>query len=592
MRFTLFSALLLPTLLQATAPTVPEGGMETLAPDALLAARALGRAEFGKPVLVDLPDAPAPRGWRVQVKQTPKVPWGVQIGVDVAGEIKAGDRLLALIDVRCVESADPAGQGMGSLMVELRDDSSTKIGHDAFRFGKAWQTVTVPLLAGVKSLPGGTTANLRFGDQVQTVEIARLRLVNYGADFPMARLPRPTVHYPGREPDAPWRKEALARIEQHRVSPFTVRVEDAQGHPVAGAEVHAVLRRHSFGFGSAIKARSLLAYEGYRKVVEDNFSRIAFENDLKPEPWQKGAANTHKDYRREYVDQASAWLRERGIEIRGHYLCWGPWQPWSEALKDQPGKIREGVLNQIRDIVPALEGRVMEWDAVNHPAGWNDPRRTVDLAIGPGFYEEVFREARKLTRVPLWINEDQVVRPGFQQENFYAILQDLLKRGAPVDGIGNQAHFHSSFLPGPEDILRNSDRFAALVPRLQFTEFDVITNGDEQLQADWLRDCLILTYSHPAYTGFILWVFWEGTGYKIDAALWRQDWSEKPAGTVWRQLTREAWRTDVHGPTAPDGAFTSRGHHGLYDITVTLDGNTRKFTHRVEPKSAPLQVAW
>jgi GH35 family endo-1,4-beta-xylanase len=236
-------------------------------------------------------------------------------------------------------------------------------------------------------------------------------------------------------------------------------------------------------------------------------------------------------------------------------------------LKADPQAIRDRVLAHIREIVPAVRDRVSEWDALNHPAGW-EKGICIDTVLGEKFYSEVFREARKLTKLPLWINEDQVFRPGRQQEEYYEIIKKLVASGAKPDGIGNQAHFHSSFLPSPEDMLKNSDRFAALVPALQLTEFDVNTNGDETLAADFTRDLLITCFSHPAYTGFVLWGFWEGAHWKPETALWRKDWTEKPAAKVWRDLVCGQWRTDVTVKTDASGHAKLRGFYGRYDVTV------------------------
>lgn len=70
--------------------------------------------------------------------------------------------------------------------------------------------------------------------------------------------------------------------------------------------------------------------------------------------------------------------------------------------------------------------------------------------------------------------------------------------------------------------LAHSDRFANLVPALQITEFDVGADGDEELAADFTRNALITTSSHPAYTGFVFWGFWEGAHWKPETARWRK----------------------------------------------------------------------
>lgn len=280
------------------------------------------------------------------------------------------------------------------------------------------------------------------------------------------------------------------------------------------------------------------------------------------------------------------------MRVRGHFLCWGPWEPWSEKLKDQPLAIQDKVMKHLDDVLHGAGSLVDEWDAVNHPVGWENPRKTVDQVISPDFYAEVFKAARARTGLPLFINEDQVFREGRQQDEFYDCIKDLIARGVRPDGIGNQAHFHSSFLPGPEEMLRVSDRFAALVPNLELTEFDVNTNGDEQLQADWLRDTLIMAYSHPAYTGVMLWVFWEGAGWKPECALWRKDWSEKPNARAWRELICQLWHSQASGETDTAGQFSARGHRGLYEVTVEIGGRKQSLPFHTDRGTNKLRVVW
>ena len=43
-------------------------------------------------------------------------------------------------------------------------------------------------------------------------------------------------------------------------------------------------------------------------------------------------------------------------------------------------------------------------------------------------------------------------------------------------------------------------------------------------------------FSHEAYTGFVMWGFWEGAHWKPETALWRKDWTEKPAAKIWKVL--------------------------------------------------------
>jgi len=577
------------------AGTLPPGGQDVLPQDWQGNTRLNGSKTLVQGAAVDFGEGR--RGWRIEVLNDEAKPSQIQLSTLVEAPVKTSDKLLLTFDARCVAGSSADGQGRSQVVVEIKDPPKyTKLGHDQFAVGAEWKTIHIAFPASVDSKPGMTYATLMPGGRKQTLEIANLRLLNYGADYDMAKLPRPRIEYPGRSPDAPWRKAALERIEKIRTTPINVEVVDAAGKSLVGAKVRVELKRHAFGFGSAVKAKFLMGPDAgapkYREMVDRYFSSIVLENDLKPFGWQGGLSNKGNSYRLEWTQKSLEWAQERGMWVRGHYLCWGPWQPWSLKLKDDPAAIRAAIMNHLDAVLTGTAGLVDEWDAVNHPVGWSDPRATVDLAVGPELYADVFKAARTKTATPLWINEDQVFRPGRQQEEFYAVIKDLIARGARPDGIGNQAHFHSSFLPGPEEMLRISDRFAALVPKLEITEFDINTNGDEELQADWLRDCLIMAYSHPAYRAFILWVFWEGTGYKPEVALWRTDWSEKPNAKVWRELVNERWRTKAAGVTDAEGTFQTRGHRGLYDISVEVDGREVSHPFNTEDGSSMLRVVF
>jgi GH35 family endo-1,4-beta-xylanase len=561
--------------LTAQGAAIPEGGKNVLSVDWQATAKAPSNKSLCRSERVDFGDHG--KGWRVEVFDDKAGPFQLQLSSVLEGEIKTGDRMLVVFDARCVPGSSTDGKGRAQVVVELKNPPDyVKLGQDAVDITQEWQTIFVPFPANADSKPGITHASLMVGGKKQTLEVSNMRLLNYGSAFDLTKLPRPYIGYPGREVDAPWRKEALARIEKIRTTDFAVEVVDANGKPQPGAKVRISLKRQSFGFGTAVKAKFLAGKDEisakYQSMVEENFSAIVLENDLKPFAWTSGASNKGKEFRQDWTRGALAWAKERGMKTRGHYLCWGPWDDWSEKLKDQPTAIRQKIMSHVDEIIRGAAGLVDEWDAVNHPVGWESPRRTVDQFIGPELYADVFKAARARTGVPLWINEDQVFREGRQQDEFYDCIKGLIAQGVRPDGIGNQAHFHSSYLPGVPEMLRISDRFASLVPNLELTEFDVITNGDEELQADWLRDTLIMAYSHPAYSAVMLWVFWEGAGWKPETALWRKDWSEKPNAKVWRELVCKLWRTQAIGETDQSGLFGAHGHRGLYEVTVEIAG--------------------
>ncbi len=383
----------------------------------------------------------------------------------------------------------------------------------------------------------------------------------------LAKLPQPKEAYAGREVDAPWRKAALDRIEKFRKADMAVQLTGADGKPLPNTTVVVELERHQFGFGSCV-TRGMLTKEGpdgdrYRDIAQRTFSRVVFENDLKPDSFP------HDDKGRAELEQSLAWLKANDISIRGHYLMQEAVDGWSRDRLGDPAKLKAELLASVRERITTLGERVVEWDVINHPIAWQGaemfgqkgpPLDTLSM--------DVFREARTLTKLPLCINEDQLFRPGPQQDKTFALLEKLKRDGVRVDGLGNQAHFNCSFLPSPEDLLRVTDRFTAVVPKQVVTEFDIVANGDDSLAADYLRDSLIACFSHPAYDGFLLWGYWEGSHWLPEAALWKKNWTPKANALVWEDWIGQRWHTRQTVTSDAEGMVKWRGFKGTYHIGI------------------------
>ena len=98
-------------------------------------------------------------------------------------------------------------------------------------------------------------------------------------------------------------------------------------------------------------------------------------------------------------------------------------------------------------------------------------------------------------------------------------------------------------------------------------DLDITTLQDEDLAADYTRDLLIACFSHPAYTGFVLWGFWEGRHWKPEAASWNLDWTIRKRGEVLEEWIGRRWNTTVTLTAGKDGEVRWRGFPGWYDIS-------------------------
>jgi GH35 family endo-1,4-beta-xylanase len=144
----------------------------------------------------------------------------------------------------------------------------------------------------------------------------------------------------------------------------------------------------------------------------------------------------------------------------------------------------------------------------------------------------------------------------------------LLQKKAKLSGIGFMGHFNGATLTAPKKIYEIMDRFAVFGLDMQITEFDVSGVSDE-LQADYVRDVLTISYSHPKMVGVVIWGFYEKLHWRPDAAFIRNDLSRKPAADVWDDLVNKEWRTNADLVSDANGLAKINAYEGEYEITIT-----------------------
>ncbi len=503
----------------------------------------------------------------------------------------ASNRAVAVNDVvllhffmRAIQTADETGAVFCQIRAEGPAPSYTKSISQVVSAGPEWVEYFLPCQ--IKEAAGSGQFVLNFGlgasTRPQILEIADAQMIWYGNSRTLDEMPRTSFRYDGRELDAAWRRDAARRIEQHRKGEYTLRVVNSAGLPVPNAQVRMKLRRHAFVFGCSWDAKRIVDpsttdNQTYRAKLLELFNGGSTGSDLKWGPWI-GTRSPSRS--RTQTLEALAWMKANsGFHLRGHVLVW-PSIRYTPAflgplITAGDPTVPQRIRDHIADIVPATKEYLPEWDVLNEPYDNHD----VMDKYGNAVMVDWFKEARKHhAKAKLYINDYAIIAGGglnvAKQNAYAATIRYLLDNGAPVDGVGFEGHFNAS----PTGMTRAwsiMERYATEFPNLEFkiTEFDVDTD-DEQLQADYLRDFLTLTFSHPKFTGFQVWGFWERAHWKPRAAMIRANWQEKAAAGEWRNLVLNQWQTDETRVSGADGRVHGRGFLGDYDITVTVGGRT------------------
>jgi len=382
-----------------------------------------------------------------------------------------------------------------------------------------------------------------------------------------------------------WRVQAEERIREHRMAPLRVRVEDAEGRAVSGADVAVFMRRHAYPFGTAVSPALLLAppdnarANTYRSVVENFFNYATLENGLKTKTVEAKGLETPL--------AALGWLRERNIALRGHVLTWPSWEMSSKAenaAKDDPEALRAVMRRLFRERLEATEPYgLVDWDVLNEPTVHNDLLRI----LGEGQAAEWFRWAAEgAPRARLYLNENNVEFAGGNREGLEQWIRRLQAAGAPIGGLGWQGHMWHRTLPSGQNILDDLDHFAPYGLPVQITEYDADNRFSDEEEARFLDEFLTAWFSHPLTAGFIMWGFNDANIWNGNAPLFRADWSLKPAGKVWMERVFGRWWTEDRGRSGGDGVYAVRGFLGDYEIEAVLGGRRASGVARLEAEGA------
>ena len=192
--------------------------------------------------------------------------------------------------------ASPAGRGFTSFVLERNDSPYTKS-----------VTYTAVRRPGVEKIRGplhhggdlrGQCVQLQFlGDLTQSGN--RNRRHQHHGLWPgrcFSELGLTTWPYAERAADAPWRAAAADRIERYRKGDIAVSCGMMPASPSPAPQVHVKMKRHAFGFGTAVAGDIIQSCVCRRTEIsrwlKKLFNKVVTENVLKWPPFESWGTRT------------------------------------------------------------------------------------------------------------------------------------------------------------------------------------------------------------------------------------------------------------------------------------------------------------
>ena len=202
--------------------------------------------------------------------------------------------------------------------------------------------------------------------------------------------------------------------------------------------------------------------------------------DLAPDPLHEN----------DQQDANAAVALDAGLKITGAHLLWYLRTPaWLETLPR--AQAEQAAAAHIQRLAGFYRGRCFSWNVVNEaiqpPEGAADGLRVKSAlvrALGPGFFEAAFREARAADPGAMLLYNDydlELAAPDQESRRtaLFKLLDRLQKAGAPIDGVGLQSHLKwARFGEFDEAVYRRFlHDIAARGLKIVITELDVEDRG-------------------------------------------------------------------------------------------------------------------
>ena len=266
--------------------------------------------------------------------------------------------------------------------------------------------------------------------------------------------------------------------------------------------------------------------------------------------WRAGRTPERSRYDFTEADKLVTFAGANKQKVRGHTVVWHSQLPsWLTSRSWTRNELRGILREHIRTEVGHFRGKIWAWDVVNE--AFNEDGTLRDSlwlrTLGPSYIADAFRWAHEADpKAVLFYNDYNTEGRNAKSDAVYALVQELLADGVPIQGYGVQGHLSTEY-DLPDDMPGNLKRFGRLGLQTAVTEADVrITlpaSAAERLAQSagysyMLQSCLLerscVSFTVWGFTDRYQWVpgVFAGEG---EAAIYDVDYRPKPAYDAMRR---------------------------------------------------------
>lgn len=244
--------------------------------------------------------------------------------------------------------------------------------------------------------------------------------------------------------------------------------------PAAPAALQPLKSAAPFPVGSEIESSQLDEPAAVALILR-NFSQVTPNIELKMEKILREDGSF--DF--SGGDRIADFARANRLRLHGHNLIWYTYRPDAFARVSDQGAFARAYANYITAVAGRYSGRCVGWDVVNEPVAEDGEGYRECLwreRFGMDYVARAFHLAREADpHAVLFLNEYNLESLPKKRASFMRLVEQLLRAGAPLGGIGTQTHL--GYDQSPEILAPAIRDLASFGLPIHVSELDVTTRG-------------------------------------------------------------------------------------------------------------------
>jgi endo-1,4-beta-xylanase len=203
---------------------------------------------------------------------------------------------------------------------------------------------------------------------------------------------------------------------------------------------------------------------GYVQALGREFSLIVPENAMKFAPTEPAP----HQFNFCAADRIVAYAQANGMKVRGHNLVWQQDLPsWLTNGNYSSADAAVILQEHINTVMGHYKGQLIDWDVVNEAISYSAPYGSQPSywlnQLGSNYIDMAFQWAHAADpSAKLFDNDTGGEGVGAKDDAVYNLVQGMVNRKVPINGVGLQMHVDLTSAPSQADISPNMARLAAL----------------------------------------------------------------------------------------------------------------------------------